>query len=471
MNEHHNISAKLGMGMLALVLIGIALISGVYLITQEEPLNIPPRAAEQKEVDAIPHLFFRAIDSNESTSNKIISLAPGKDFSLFIMLSRATTLEQNKKYKFHLKFDYNADVFDLKKPSNNTKLNESERANGDIVSMDRVFDDATLDKVEERESSDDAKEKSNIRVVDIEGSFISRDYASLNDSSFAEESRDRIVIIALKQFQVKPNVSLDNPNLQLFYWNRDDTKIERVDSPGFLNPNEPLKLEMVDKDVKDFPTGPQVIPAEGSDISIPQGGIKTDQTPVIGQTGTGAISLTLSLRFQGILKKPATVTTMLVKVTVVGPSSASPMVQSQTADFSVEDNGVWKNSVPISFNVSPGGGYRILIKGPQHMQKKICSSNPTEPSTAQGSYTCGDGEITLQNGPNTFDFSGITLMIGDLPNQDGVVNAYDVSLIRESILSADPQKIKFADVNYDGVVNTQDYSLIIYALSVQGDQK
>ncbi|MDL5452861.1 hypothetical protein, partial [Escherichia coli] len=50
-------------------------------------------------------------------------------------------------------------------------------------------------------------------------------------------------------------------------------------------------------------------------------------------------------------------------------------------------------------------------------------------------YHCrGAGTITLNPGVNEFDFSKVLLQAGDLPGgqaagQDGIVNAFDVSLV------------------------------------------
>ena len=71
---------------------------------------------------------------------------------------------------------------------------------------------------------------------------------------------------------------------------------------------------------------------------------------------------------------------------------------------------------------------------------------------------------------NNLDFSGIILLAGDLPIQDGSVTAYDTSLVRNNLGKTDADAVSKADVNRDGKVDTQDYSLIIAALSVRNDE-
>jgi len=157
---------------------------------------------------------------------------------------------------------------------------------------------------------------------------------------------------------------------------------------------------------------------------------------------------------------------MKVKITIRNEDFS--VNQTATGDFVTTDGITWHNGI-IPFNVPPGSGYHILIKGPKHIQKKICEEKPQE--TYPGSYHCLEGKITLKEGVNNFDFSGIYLLVGDLPDQDGIVNSYDVSLIRNNLNKADADSLRVADLNLDGIVNSQDYSLIIAALSIRTDEE
>ena len=62
-------------------------------------------------------------------------------------------------------------------------------------------------------------------------------------------------------------------------------------------------------------------------------------------------------------------------------------------------------------------------------------------------------------------------MVGDLPDQDGVVDSYDTSLVRENFGSKDPTVLQYADLNYDGIVDSSDFSRIIEALSIKYDEE
>ncbi|KKP85837.1 MAG: hypothetical protein UR89_C0040G0007 [Candidatus Roizmanbacteria bacterium GW2011_GWA2_35_8] len=182
--------------------------------------------------------------------------------------------------------------------------------------------------------------------------------------------------------------------------------------------------------------------------------------------GAGNAKLKLKLKFQGIAGKPADAYNKLaVKVKLLNEANEN-VTDYKTGDFVADTAGVWSGEV--SFNVNPSAKYVVYVKGPYHIQKKICDEKPTE--TAAGTYRCDRGKITLNAGDNNFDLSGIVLLAGDLPVQDGSVTAYDTSLVRNNLGKTDTDEVSKADVNRDGKVDTQDYSLIIAALSVRNDE-
>lgn len=189
--------------------------------------------------------------------------------------------------------------------------------------------------------------------------------------------------------------------------------------------------------------------------------------PITGDPGPYLINLKLKL--QGILAKPAEEFNKLkMKVSVV-PPNGSKFETSEETDFVADENGIWSGSVKFPPLKAYGGkGFKLFVKGPKHIQKRICINTPQE--SFPGTYHCENGQIELQPGTNDLDFSGIYLLVGDLPQQDGVVNSYDVSLVRNNIGSKEPAILALADLNLDGIVDTQDYSLVIAALSVRSDE-
>jgi len=124
-------------------------------------------------------------------------------------------------------------------------------------------------------------------------------------------------------------------------------------------------------------------------------------------------------------------------------------------------------------NLIANNHYKLLVKGPKHIQKRICENNPTEdiPGSYPGLGGCPQGAITIAAGENYLGFSNIVLLSGDLPEQNGVVNSGDVSLVMINLGKNDVAALEQADLNLDGAVNGQDYSLVMEALGVRSDEQ
>jgi len=190
--------------------------------------------------------------------------------------------------------------------------------------------------------------------------------------------------------------------------------------------------------------------------------------PITTPSAKTSVTLNLKLKFQGVLSRPSNNQNQInVRVRLAGGSLSQP-TDYQTAVFTTNDNGIWSGQVSF-VNVPTGGKYRIYVKGPKHLQKKICDAVPTE--TYQGTYRCSEGNITLNSGDNFLDFSGVYQSVGDLPAQDGFVNAYDIALVQNNLNRTDTDILALADLNFDGRVDTQDHSLVIAALSVRTDEE
>ncbi|OGK19330.1 hypothetical protein A3G67_00295 [Candidatus Roizmanbacteria bacterium RIFCSPLOWO2_12_FULL_40_12] len=175
---------------------------------------------------------------------------------------------------------------------------------------------------------------------------------------------------------------------------------------------------------------------------------------------TGSVTLNLKLKFQGVVKQPSSqFNNLKVKV------SLSESV-SGTGDFTSDAEGAWTGKVTLA-KAPIGTPVSVFVKGPKHIQKKICVASPTE--TQGGIFSCQNAAITLKAGENTLDFSKILLLVGDLPEQDGVVDSNDVSFIRQNLTSTDADDLKIGDVNLNGIIDSQDFSLVIAALSIKTD--
>lgn len=200
-------------------------------------------------------------------------------------------------------------------------------------------------------------------------------------------------------------------------------------------------------------------------------------TPTTAITPTGAIPVTgntilnLKLKFQGIPSKPADPRNFMnVRFTLSGDGITTPLVKS--GSFVSDGNGVWSGKVGFDVTSPTGKKYMLYVKGPRHVQKKICENAPSE--TAAGTYRCSAEAMTLKTGENTFDFSKVLQLSGDIygpdKKQDGVVNAIDISFIKNNLGKSDASALAVCDINLDGKCDTQDYSLIISALSIKSDE-
>lgn len=182
-------------------------------------------------------------------------------------------------------------------------------------------------------------------------------------------------------------------------------------------------------------------------------------------------SLKISLRFQGLNSTSSKkFLSEKTRVTLVHTPS-NTVFEPKTVDFRIVDALRWEGEARFA-GVASGSGYLVAIKGPQHVQRLICDDQPAETSGSIGGlYKCerdGDdhqiGGITLGRGANILDFDGITQFVGDLPEQDGVIDSLDLANVRQSLGSTDSDALEVADLNLDGVVNTADFSLVIQGL-------
>ena len=238
-------------------------------------------------------------------------------------------------------------------------------------------------------------------------------------------------------------------------------QIIKLESTGQLNP---VVVDMSPLTVNQTSAVTPTVPAATA-TTAPSGTRAPTATP-----GPN-IGFTFKLRFQGIQRKPEDkYNKMTVKLTLVDSQNSSSKITANT-DFSTDGSGIWTGSANFA-GASPSKTYKILVKGPKHIQKKICNIAPTE--STPGAYHCEAGNVIALTSSNmTLDFSGILLFVGDLPPQDGVVDSYDLSLIRNCIKDNPTSNdcVTKADVNLDGRVDAQDYALEIAALSVRYDEE
>jgi hypothetical protein len=199
--------------------------------------------------------------------------------------------------------------------------------------------------------------------------------------------------------------------------------------------------------------------------TVTPGGPTATPTPTGGAEDNA--NLNLKLKLQGVGSKPPTEELSKMKIKFrLYDENTEKYADNDNSMFTADANGVW--SGVVDFAVNPNHKYALLVKGSHHIQKRVCVKKPTE--TDGGTYKCAKGSLDLTAGDNDLDLSGIILLAGDLPVQDGTVDAYDISLVRNNIGKTDETSLAQSDINRDGKCDTQDYSLVIAALSVKSDE-
>lgn len=170
------------------------------------------------------------------------------------------------------------------------------------------------------------------------------------------------------------------------------------------------------------------------------------------------------IKFQGITGQPKNANSINTKLAIY--QTNGKQIDTRSVTFTPQADGTWV--ADTEYKNIPNIDYYVTIKGPKHLQKKICEINPKE--TISGTYRCKDGKIKFKEGNNTFDFSQIYMLAGDIPLQNGIIDAVDIIYIRSNFGSQSAEVVTRGDLNYDGIVDSQDYTIILNALSFKYDE-
>ncbi len=192
-------------------------------------------------------------------------------------------------------------------------------------------------------------------------------------------------------------------------------------------------------------------------------------TPIPTQPAGGSrgdVELKLKVRFQGLTLQPAEeYRTMNAKVILAAEDKS--FREEKSVKFDVDGNGQWTGTYSAK-NVPLGAQYAVFIKGSKHLMKKICETSPTE--SVAGTYKCSTGKINLKEGSQEMDLSKIILLVGDLPQQDGIIDSLDLAFVRNNFGSKTNSTVARGDLNLDGIVDTQDMVLMLKALEFKYDE-
>ena len=182
---------------------------------------------------------------------------------------------------------------------------------------------------------------------------------------------------------------------------------------------------------------------------------------------TNNISVKIKAKLQAINSKPKRGEKVKMNVNFYGEKDNKQNVKD--VEFISDDKGVYSATVPLN-KLSAGPNFKLFIKGPMHVQKRICHKTPTGGIL----YNCNLSQtgFELTNGENTMDLTNVPLLAGDLPlPQDSILNAKDISALNKCLLKRTEDCLNSADVNYDGVVNANDFAIVTNSMAIKYDDE
>lgn len=166
--------------------------------------------------------------------------------------------------------------------------------------------------------------------------------------------------------------------------------------------------------------------------------------------------INLKLKLYGAL--PNLVTSLKGTVVAVGRNGETKYeTLPQQINLSQNPDGTFSGRIAFP-DFRDGTNFSLMIKVDKYLLRRICDAAPTEQNPS--GYTCTDPNLTIRQGQNTFDFSGVSLLPGDLGLIDGLLNSYDLSIVKNNMSQNSNESIALADLNYDGIVDTKDFEII-----------
>ncbi len=174
-----------------------------------------------------------------------------------------------------------------------------------------------------------------------------------------------------------------------------------------------------------------------------------------------SVSLQLKIKLQGVETPSVNRSSIPIRIEMGNAQTTYP---AQTIDFIYKQSGVWEASMSAMLPQNQDVLYQLFLKGPFHLRRKVCDQHPED--TLEKSYECNTAGVKLSQ-ENTFDLTGILLYAGDIEPFNGVIDAYDVSTIRNNLGKTDAASLLKSDMNLDSIVDTQDFSLVLNNLGFQ----
>ena len=184
---------------------------------------------------------------------------------------------------------------------------------------------------------------------------------------------------------------------------------------------------------------------------------------------TASAVVSLKLRLLGINTYPGGPFKNLNGIVVaVGRVGDSALESQPVAITLVSDKKGIFSAKAIIPDFKDGNKFSLMVKVDKYLLRRICDTKPAEEKA--GKYICINPSLTIKQGINSFDFSSIGLVPGDLGLPDGFLNGYDLGIVRNHLGKNNSEALKLSDLNLDGVVDKTDFDIISYsALNSSGE--
>lgn len=198
-----------------------------------------------------------------------------------------------------------------------------------------------------------------------------------------------------------------------------------------------------------------ILNPNNSDLSF----IDPSLIPAVNYPSTAAV---VNLKLN--LPQTQTPGTKLKATAVAVGRNGDAKYETNVQEFDITSIGGQVFTGTVAFpNFKDGTNFSLMIRADKYLLRRICNADAAE--TKPQAYQCTDPSLTIRQGQNTFDFSKLPLLPGDLGLVDGIINGYDLSLIRNNLNKNTREAVALADLNLDGIVDLKDLELITYVLN------
>jgi len=273
------------------------------------------------------------------------------------------------------------------------------------------------------------------------------------------------VVLGTIQLRVKTGAPLGTTSVTFLRANVP----EATTSENLVNQTTEAQYTIIPSDTTVTPTLTGT--PEPTSTPIPTNPPGPTTTPVLTPNPTPTLTpntpiLNFKIKFDGVNDNIGT-QKVVVKIKGNGFEKTFEQVEATPNEEGILTGNLTLNGVRLN-------NYTISIKGPKHLGVKFCENR-------QRGRCSPDKFLSLNAGENNFDFTTLPLLTGDIPDendhQNGVVDINDFALLKQGLISTDPDlkarcNLDFnKDSNDNDIVNGRDVALFLKTLSIRYDDE